>query len=156
MWIIGIDPGPLTSAAVCWDAATQTLISVLTTMNEEMLERVVGWVPERVDVAIESLQSYGMRVGAETFTTGRWVGRFEQGFLDRQYPVTLYSRPKVKGVLLERGDGNDADIRRSLLLRYPHLKPSRTARACLKSHEWAALAVAVCHAEVSRRPRDRR
>ena len=101
----------------------------------------------RGTVAIEMIASYGMAVGKEVFETCVWIGRFTQAAgADR---VRLIYRKDVKLHLCASPRAKDANIRQALIDRYGGKadaigtvkKPGPLYG--VKSHAWAALAVAV-------------
>jgi hypothetical protein len=106
-------------------------------------------------LAIEMVASYGMPVGAEVFETVRWIGRFEQRYRDTydtmasNAVVRMVYRREVKSHLCGSSKAKDANIRQRLLDIFG---PAGTKKAPgllygVKSHAWAALAVAVTAAE---------
>ena len=141
--IFAIDPGPVQSAFVIWDG--QRIVDHAITSNAIMLERLgsltLGDSPP-VRVAIEMIASYGMAVGAEVFETCVWIGRFIQAspvFCER------YFRGAIKLHLCGSTRAKDANVRQALIdLIGPQgrkAKPGPTYG--IRSHCWAALAVAV-------------
>lgn len=101
--------------------------------------------------AIEMIASYGMAVGKEVFETCVWIGRFVQvAGPDR---VRLVYRKDVKMHLCGTPRAKDANIRQALIDKWGGKaeaigtvkKPGPLYG--VKSHAWAALAVAVTAAE---------
>jgi hypothetical protein len=95
-------------------------------------------------LAIEAIASYGMPVGAEVFNTCIFVGRFQQAWRDPN-AVRLIYRRDVKLLMCGSARAKDANIRQALIDK---LGPVGTKAAPgplygVKSHAWAALAVAV-------------
>ena len=138
MTIFAIDPGPEKSAFVQWNG--RRIIDHGHVSNWEMRQLLVG--REYTHVAIEMLASYGMAVGASVFNTCLWVGRFCE--VARVEPILCY-RKDIKMHLCGTMRSKDKDIRLSLLERIGEQgtkkKPGPTYG--LKSHTWAAMAVAV-------------
>jgi hypothetical protein len=100
-------------------------------------------------LAIEMVASYGMPVGREVFETCVWIGRFQESWRDglRRVPedVRLIYRRDVKLHLCGNSRAKDANIRQALIDK---LGPVGTKAAPgplygVKSHAWAAVAVAV-------------
>ena len=144
--ILGIDPGPEKSGFAILDGETVVSSGVLDNWSEldDSMLRVVGrWTAQdRGPVAIEMIASYGMPVGADVFRTCVWIGRFLQ--LNGGC-ATLIPRLDVKIHLCHSPKAKDANVRQSLIDR---LGPPGTVKAKgptwgVKSHAWAALAVAV-------------
>jgi hypothetical protein len=95
-------------------------------------------------IAIEMIASYGMAVGADVFQTCVEIGRFVEVAGEH---VSLVFRRDVKMHLCGSARAKDANIRQALLDR---LGPVGTKKAPgplygVKSHIWAALAVAVTY-----------
>ena len=98
-------------------------------------------------IAIEMIASYGMAVGKEVFETCVWIGRFVQAAgVDR---VRLVYRKDVKLHLCGSPRAKDANIRQALIDRWGgKAEAVGTVKRPgplygVKSHAWAALAVAV-------------
>jgi hypothetical protein len=95
-------------------------------------------------IAIEMIASYGMAVGADVFQTCVEIGRFVEV---AEGNVSLVFRRDVKMHLCGSARAKDANIRQAMLDR---LGPVGTKKAPgplygVKSHIWAALAVAITH-----------
>jgi hypothetical protein len=115
--------------------------------NPDLLKTVGLWTAnDNGPVAIEMIASYGMAVGADVFRTCVWIGRFQQinGGCARLIP-----RMDVKMHLCHNSRAKDANIRRALIdkLGPPGTKKAQGPTYGVKSHAWAALAVAVTAAE---------
>jgi hypothetical protein len=92
------------------------------------------------------IASYGMAVGASTFETCVWIGRFIEV---SRVEVELIFRKDIKLFLCGTMRAKDANIRQSLL---DLIGPQGTKKTPgptygIKSHTWAALAVAVYAAQ---------
>lgn len=94
-------------------------------------------------LAIEKIASYGMPVGAEVFDTCIWIGRFVQAASDIRH--RLITRQAVKVHLCNSVKAKDSNIRQALIDRFGPVgtKAKPGALYGVKSHAWAALAVAV-------------
>jgi hypothetical protein len=97
--------------------------------------------------ACEMIASYGMAVGKEVFETCVWIGRFVEIAYE---PVQLVYRRDVKLHLCHSPRAKDANVRQALIDR---LGPQGTKKNPgptygMKSHLWAALAVAVYAGDV--------
>jgi hypothetical protein len=100
-------------------------------------------------MAVEMIASYGMAVGREVFETCVWIGRFIEAW---QGQHELVYRQRVKLHLCKSPRAKDANIRQALIDR---LGPQGTKKQPgptygVKSHAWAALAVAVTAADEMR------
>jgi len=142
--IIAIDPGSTHSAWICWNKEEKVIIENNYFTNEE-LERRVKSRPFHSDVAIEMIACYGMAVGAETFDTCRWIGRFEAAFLSQGITPRFVYRKDIKMALCQSMRAKDANIRQALIDK---LGPVGTKKKPgplygVSKHAWAALAVAI-------------
>lgn len=107
-------------------------------------------------LALESVASYGMAVGAEVFETCVWSGRFLQRWEDARGPSAevrpsqrIYRR-EVKLHLCGSSRAKDPNVRQALIDRYGPGKDVAIGRKAtpgplygVTSHVWSALAVAV-------------
>ena len=145
--LLAIDPGTTHSGLVIMVDGRVTSAQV--SENSEVLAEL--GIHRATPVAIEMIASYGMAVGKEVFETCVWIGRFVQvAGPDR---VRLVYRKDVKMHLCGTPRAKDANIRQALIDRY-----GGKAEAIgsvkrpgplygVKSHAWAALAVAVTASE---------
>jgi len=120
-YILGIDPGPVESAYVCV-SDDQKVLFADKVGNDLLIARLKdrsqrAYLPRHV--AIESIKSFGKRVGAETFETCRMEGRILQLCADLKIPCFQYGRMKYGKTLIGEGTViNDTLLRRALLLRF--------------------------------------
>jgi len=93
---------------------------------------------------IEMVASYGMPVGREVFETCVWIGRFQQAWRDPNTVELIYRRD-VKLHLCGSSRAKDANIRQALIDRLGPIGTKKDPGPLygVKSHAWAALAVAV-------------
>lgn len=99
--------------------------------------------------------SRGMPVGAETFDTVRWIGRFEQAAAAARRSFFLVPRRHVKLHLCNSMRATDANIRRAILDLYPATgggsvkqigtKAKPGPLYGVKGHMWQAIAVGLTH-----------
>ena len=139
--ILAIDPGPTRSAFVRWDG--QRVIDSAWCDNGEVRD-VIAMNRRKGPIAIEMIASYGMAVGADVFQTCVEIGRFVEV---AEGHALLVFRRDVKMHLCGSARAKDANIRQALLDR---LGPVGTKKAPgplygVKSHIWAALAVAITY-----------
>lgn len=140
--IFAIDPGTRESGWVLFREGK--VIATGVSDNFDLLirlEEIGNW---HTTLAIEMVASYGMAVGREVFETCVWIGRFQEKW---HVPgtVKLVYRRDVKLHLCGSAKAKDANIRQALL---DLLGPQGTKKTPgptygVKSHAWAALAVAV-------------
>lgn len=145
--LYAIDPGTDKSAIVM---VTRQRIYGYLYDNADLLERIKAGNPEG-HLVIEQIESFGMPVGAETFETVFWSGRFAEAW-ERQgfkHSWSRLGRKAVKLALCGTTRAKDPHIRQALIDRYggPTCIKKGGALAGIKSHLWAALAVAVAYQE---------
>ena len=139
--VIGIDPGPTQSAAVGFDGERVILRGIF--LNDDLQQQPL-W--SRQNIFCEMIASYGMAVGASVFETCVWIGRFlEYSIEGSGNEMTLTYRKDIKMHLCHSMRAKDANVRQALLDR---IGPQGTKKQPgptygVRSHEWAALAVAV-------------
>jgi hypothetical protein len=141
--IFAIDPGPEQSAFVKLHDGRVYDSAILP--NEDILKEITIAHASHA-FAIEQIRSYGMAVGAEVFETCEWCGRFDmQVRFIHQKTALFISRKDVKMHLCGTPKAKDTNIRQALidLLGPPGTKKNPGATYGVKSHIWAALAVAV-------------
>lgn len=145
MQIRAIDPGTTQSGWCLFKHGHVIESGVMS--NEALLSklRMSDWNAELL--AIEMVASYGMPVGREVFETCVWIGRFQQAAEPME--CRLIYRRDVKLHLCGSPRAKDPHIRQALIDK---LGPIGTKKAPgplygVKSHAWAAVAVAVTAAE---------
>lgn len=144
--ILAIDPGTEQSGWVLFKASSDPCVigsGVVSNAEIFYLIQNANRSPGLV-VAIEMIASYGMAVGKDVFETCVWIGRFQQACASPG-AVRLVYRKDVKMYLCGTPRAKDANIRKALI---DLLGPQGTKKAPgptygVKSHAWAALAVAV-------------
>ena len=144
MIIIGLDPGTEQSALVAFagDAVPFALIEP----NLQVLEWMRQASKDSV-LVVEEFESFGMSVGRSVFRTVRWSGRFEQAWHPGR--VEFIPRRLVKQHLCHTARATDANIRTELIDRWGGQQQAIGAKQApgplyyIKSHCWAALALAV-------------
>jgi hypothetical protein len=140
--IFAIDAGTDQSAFIMYDDGKVVDRGIVP--NPEMRQLLIG--REYTSVACEMIACYGMPVGASTFQTCLWIGRF----IEVAHAQTrLCYRKDIKLFLCGSMRAKDANVRQALIDRLgpQGTKKSRGATYGIRSHEWSALAVAVYAAE---------
>lgn len=144
--ILGIDPGTTESGWVNYDEEAKRVTKSGISPNHELLDELIRWYRWTLwEVAIESIESSrGMPVGADTFTTVRWIGRFQQATRTPE-KVMLIDRRTIKEHLCGNSIARDSNVRQALLdiVGPVGTKGNQGPTYGVKSHAWAALAVAV-------------
>lgn len=137
---LAIDPGTTESGYVFLDKEGKIAGSGIEP-NREIL-KIVG--PHKGPLAIEMIASYGMPVGREVFETCVWIGRYMEHYFDAE-AVRLIYRKDVKKHICFNAQAKDPNIRQALIdkLGPPGTKKEPGGTYGVKSHAWAALAVAV-------------
>ena len=151
--IYGLDPGTIQSAYVCVERRGSALVVTEhdTLLNVDLLRRLRG---RDGALVIEQIESMGMAVGQEVFTTVWWAGRFYEAWPN----ANRYQLPRrpIKLHLCGTMQAKDANIRRALLDKFGGAtaigrKASPGPLYGVKGHEFAALAVAVTWLETQTR-----
>lgn len=145
--MLSIDPGTTHSGVVWMRDGEVWNCGVFE--NEEVLPFVSAF---QGAIAIEMMASYGMPVGFEVLDTCVWIGRMVEraGGMGR---VRLLYRREVKLHLCGNVRAKDSNVRQSLIDRWGGKAAAVGTRKApgplyaVKSHSWAALAVAVCAME---------
>ena len=144
MIIFAIDPGPEKSAFVQWNDRKHKVIDHGHVTNIEMRQLLKG--REYDYAAVEMIANYGMNVGASVFGTAYWAGRFSEIAREATHKesVPCY-RKDIKMYLCGTPRSKDKDIRQALLrlVGDQGTKKAPGPTYGLKSHTWAALAVAL-------------
>ncbi len=144
--LLAIDPGPEQSAFVVFDGKPREW-GILP--NDVILKGfcIQTWDEKASMLVIEQIAAMGMAVGAETFETVFWSGRFAEAWNGEWDRVT---RHKVKMHLCGSMRAKDANIRQAILDRYGPGKERAIGTVKnkgplygVKSHVWSALAVAI-------------
>ena len=149
---LAIDPGPSESAVIGMDGDQVTVGLILP--NKAMLDFIDG---STGPVVCEMVASYGMPVGKDVFETVFWIGRFAQLTQTDGRDFDRVFRLDVKMHLCHDSRAKDANIRQALLDRFPATGGGKTPQVGtksqpgplfgIKSHLWAALAVAVYYSD---------
>lgn len=145
MIVIGIDPGPAESAyAVC---GGETIWQSEKLSNPDLLciLRDGAKLKSAQHLVIEMIACYGMAVGAETFETCVWIGRFMEAF--GAYRTSRLPRLDVKMHLCHDSRAKDKNIRQALIDRFGGPAAIRKGGALygISGDVWSALAVALAY-----------
>lgn len=147
--ILAIDPGTTESGWVLLDG--HHIVQSGVDANGDILRALQNGIwPMAETLAIEMVASYGMAVGREVFETCVWIGRFQQAWREPE-DVRLVYRRDVKLHLCGSAKAKDPNIRQALLdlLGPQGTKKSPGPTYGVKSHAWAALALAVTVAGIT-------
>ena len=148
--VICIDPGTTHSGVVVFDG-----LNILEKNSECENDWLVEALPhgKYKKMVIEGIASYGMAVGATTFETCEWIGRFREAFgFDA---TTKIYRKDVKMFLCGSMRAKDANIRQRILDLFPAEGGGKTPQVGtkkdpgplygVKEHSWSALALGLTH-----------
>jgi len=152
--IMGIDPGPARSAlvAIPADRGDRRIVSKFVRCNDELAAflRAVPFSDAGDIVAVESMASYGMPVGAAVFDSCVWIGRFVESWGGR---FVLIKAPAVRAHMCGTPRAKKANVRQALIDMFPATgggkRPQIGTKALpgplhgFSNHLWSALAVAI-------------
>lgn len=119
---MAIDPGPTESAYAIISNRDLSPVEFGKIPNDQLRDRLARY---RGPVAIETIASYGMPVGAEVFDTCIWVGRYIETIirssgrhaeLVKRQPVRLHHTHSIKAT--------DANVTRALVDRFTPGQPN--------------------------------
>ena len=146
--VLAIDPGTEKSGYVLFDGTTITGHG--TAANDDILTLIDAQCYDQI--AVEMVSSYGQRVGREVFETVYWTGRFDERARLYRCPAERITRREIKNWICPNvSKSNDSAIRLSLIDMWGGKEEAVGRKAApgplygIKSHAWAALAVAVTH-----------
>jgi len=151
MIYLGIDPGPVESAFVWWDAEAEKVIRLESIPVFKLDSIAIGPLLKGVDfVSIEWIECFGMAVGQETFRTVAGIGWFASLLYDRTWSLRLVPRRAVKMHLCNSMRAKDANVRQALIDRFGPVGTKKQPGKLygVATHYWAALGVAVYSADV--------
>ena len=152
--LLAIDPGTAESGYCLFETClplTSAVVELGVLENVEMKHKITGY-SEGVLLVLEDFESYGMVVGKEVFETLIWVGRFWEawGRSELQEPARV-TRREVKLHLCNSARAKDSNVNQALRDKFgPNavgVKANKGPLYGIKSHAWAALAVAVTFSE---------
>jgi hypothetical protein len=149
--ILAIDPGPIESGWVRYNPDDPGYIIEFGIMENRELKHMVRGASRHAFpyvLAIEMIAGYGLKVGSEVFETCLWAGRFEEAFNPDEDSLRCY-RKDICEYLCDNRNAGDPWVKKALIDRFgpPGTKGSPGPTYGIKSHVWAALAVAVYAAD---------
>jgi len=151
--IFAIDPGTAKSGWVLY--VDGQVVESGVDQNEVVLQMVQRYGHYSTVLAVEMIASYGMTVGRETFETVLWIGRYCQKWLDSLGGKCLkVYRQEAKRCVCRTHKASDADVRAALITRLGEVGTKKQPGPLygVKSHAWAALAVAVTAEAMLKQP----
>lgn len=158
--ILAIDPGPTESAFVIWDGKA-ILNKGKVHNNGSLLWEIAHYGCGHGDplscidaLVIEEVVSYGMPVGADTFKTVQWYGRYIQSWHMHHHGdedrIFLVPRKTIVTHHCGVSKGKDANVRQALIDRLgkPGTKKNPGVTYGVKDDIWSALAIALWYDDV--------
>lgn len=141
--VFGLDPGTRESAVVIFNGTFVQYHDIKD--NATMLEWLRSRAKDSV-LVIEQVESFGMAVGREVFETVFASGQFAEAWTPGRFD--RMPRRIVKQHICHTARATDANIRTELIDRFGGVKAIGTKKDQgplygIKSHCWAALAIAV-------------
>ena len=162
--IVAIDPGSTVSGVVVFDpVVTEPVVYAGVVRNDDLQlwlrysqdkrlnETPLPLLTGPHDLAVEFPVAQGMPASNELFATVEWVGVFRAAWGSR--PFHHVARPDVKLHLCGQARAKDANVRAAILDRFGGKDAAVGRKATpgplyeVSSHAWAALAVALLHAD---------
>lgn len=135
--IFAVDPGTTDSALVAFDGKRIHMASIMPNDDLLALVRRSKSALAGARMAVETIASYGMPVGRETFETCEFCGRLREAAEANGAKVQRVYRREIKIYLCGTMKAKDANISQALRDKY-----SKEVLKGIKSHLWAAMAVA--------------
>lgn len=159
--IMAIDPGSAKSAYVIYDPAEHKLIHHDIVPNENLVTTLTCIQLNGTRLAIETMQCFGMPVGAEVFDTCIWIGRFYQAWFEAkgEHP-DLIVRNHVKMAMCHSHRAKNANVRQAVIDSFPPTGGGKTPQVGtkpkpgplygVKTHIWQALGLALTVAKMNK------
>lgn len=124
MKVIAIDPGPVTSAMVEIDPIDQSILGKEIMDNWDLL-KILEHPTKSDELAIEDMSPMGKTTGRTVFNTLKWIGRFQQAFVQgyEEEKCALITRVEVKLKMCDSIICNDRDIRQAVIDYYTKITP---------------------------------
>ncbi len=156
MILLALDPGTEKSGYVVLSRERENQIRIVESCpdiyNHELLKKIKNTTGYN-KMAIEMISSYGMPVGATTFNTVLWIGRFLEAFGEEG--TELVYRKDVKLHLCGSAIAKDANIRQAIVDKFPATGGGKNPQFGIKkqpgplygitSHSISALAVGLTY-----------
>lgn len=116
---LGIDPGT-TESGYCIINKDYKILHADKVSNDNLILLLKDSLSSNtnIEIAVESIQSYGMQMGKSTIETCYMIGRIIQVVLDYNNTVFLYPRPEYSKAICVTNKVNDAILKSSLENRF--------------------------------------
>jgi len=157
--IIAIDPGSEQSAFVIWDGISIIDKEICDNLHMLNLLRshsegraIEKGMPKGNELVVEQVRSYGMAVGATTFDTVFWSGRFVEAWEPRKW--SMMPRMDVKMHLCHTSRAQEKNLKQAVkdrlgnpgTVKNPNLAYGEelgNKDSKIKTHQWSALYLAL-------------
>lgn len=162
-YILSIDPGPEKSAYVLLALSSENIFGILGRdhiYNNDMIKYIIGksmtHIP--IELAIETIVSYGNKIGQKTIDTAIWAGQFFRQGRCINLKTTLISRPEVQLNLCNNKKAKPKNMRQAIKDRFGdygtkknpgRLYPLRGAGQGKSDHIWSALELAITYIDLN-------
>ena len=119
--MLAIDPGTTKSGWCLLEDGTPTKWGW--SNNESLVSMIFGLQKQDTALVIEDVGNYGTPMGRDTIETIKWMGRFDQAYVDMAMPdcrsqVTYIMRPTIKTHLCGVASAKDGNVRQALIDRF--------------------------------------
>jgi hypothetical protein len=157
--VIGVDPGQRDSAYVILEKkqGNEWVVQAEDILENSLLRDLVRAFlvyasAHSIYIVIEKMVNYNQKVGASTFDTIEWIGRFKQSWEHEAHWLEIESMPRraAVGHLCEFGkSGSDKYVREALIKRFgdPGTEAAPGVLYGFSNHLWSALAIAVTYVD---------
>ena len=90
------------------------------------------YVPHKVTVVFEDIQSYGMPVGVDVFETVKWLGELRHVCKAEGIPYNFVKRSEVKNFLCKTNRASDKNVRQAIIDYYGGDAAAIGGKKCLE------------------------
>jgi Holliday junction resolvasome RuvABC endonuclease subunit len=142
---LGIDPGS-EQTAYAYINDDYEVIEADKLDNNKFFDYLRNFPWENPEIAVESIQSYGMAVGKTIFETCYVIGRIIEICEQKNYIYRLYPRPEYARAVCGTMKANDTVVRRAIINRFGGDRKGEPLHLLKgNSDKRSAFAVAVYH-----------
>lgn len=150
MIITGIDPGPETSGICVWDTTTQTIRTMLSECENNLIVDTAEFERKVDRYIIEDIACFGMPVGKSVFDTLKVIGRLQERFSYQEPMYHMVFKNDIQLHFCNTKKAKDANIKRVLLDRFGEkgTKKHPGITYGLSSHAWDSFALCIYYEDV--------
>jgi len=149
MRVLAIDPGTTKSGWCLLEDGVPTKWAWAD--NESLVSMIFGLQKDQTALVIEDVGNYGTPMGRDTIETIKWMGRFDQSYvdmtiLDCRSQVTYIMRPTIKTHLCGVASAKDGNVRQALIDRFGGDEVAIGGKKCqtCKGKGWKGAGRPVC------------